>query len=123
MYVCRVNNISFSSVVAFLTWPDVRPPHLVSTFVKLLEIKWSVHFRMMLMFFFFNFNIVYRFIRASLFNLTVKSMRSSLGLTLLHTAMFSANSEVVFINTMCHCNCITALMKLTCFFSSWNTYT
>lgn len=27
---------------AFLTWPDVRPPHLVTAAVKLMEIKWWV---------------------------------------------------------------------------------
>jgi len=55
---------------ALLTWPDVRPPYLVPFAAKVAEIKW-----------------------ASMFNLTLKNVRSSLGLTLLHTAMFSANSE------------------------------
>jgi Ran GTPase-activating protein (RanGAP) involved in mRNA processing and transport len=56
---------------ALLTWPDVRPATLVSWVTKLLEIKW-----------------------AALFNLTIENLRSSLGLTLLHVVMSSADSEV-----------------------------
>jgi hypothetical protein len=56
---------------ALLAWPDVRPPSLASTFAKLFEIKW-----------------------ASLFNLTLNNLRSSLGLTVLHTVMFSADGDV-----------------------------
>eukprot|EP00981_Chlorochromonas_danica_P015900 scaffold14726_cov186-Ochromonas_danica.AAC.2 len=55
---------------ALLTWPDVRPPSLVSFEAKALLIKW-----------------------AALFNLTLENLRSSLGLTILHTAMFSAQGE------------------------------
>ena len=57
---------------AFVAWPDVRPHYLVSFFNKIFEIKW-----------------------ASLFNMTLKNVRSSLGLTILHTAMFAGNSEAV----------------------------
>ena len=56
---------------ALLSWPDVRPPNLVPLSAKLLEIKW-----------------------AALFNLTLKNLRSSLGLSLLHTSMFSADGDV-----------------------------
>lgn len=55
---------------ALLSWPDVRPPRLAPLSVKLFEIKW-----------------------ASLFNLTVGNLRSSLGLSLLHTVMFSADGD------------------------------
>lgn len=56
---------------ALLTWPDVRPPTLLSFAAKLFEVKW-----------------------ASLFNLTLGNLRSSLGLTVLHTVIFSSDSEV-----------------------------
>lgn len=56
---------------ALLIWPDVRPQTLITTWAKLLEVKW-----------------------AALFNLTLNNVRSSLGLTLLHVAMSSADSEV-----------------------------
>lgn len=56
---------------ALLSWPDVRPPSIVTTFAKMFEIKW-----------------------ASLFNLTLSNLRSSLGLTVLHTAMFAADGDV-----------------------------
>ncbi len=49
----------------------MRPADLVPVSVKLFEIKW-----------------------ASFFNLTLLNMRSSLGLTLLHTTMCGADSEV-----------------------------
>eukprot|EP01041_Mallomonas_annulata_P000898 gene898-1738_t len=57
---------------ALIAWPDVRPSNLMSVRHKLIEIKW-----------------------ASIFNLTIENLRSSLGLTLLHTMMCSASSEVV----------------------------
>lgn len=56
---------------ALLTWPDVRPANIVSTFAKIFEIKW-----------------------ASLFNLTLNNLRSSLGLSVLHTVMFAADGDV-----------------------------
>jgi Ran GTPase-activating protein (RanGAP) involved in mRNA processing and transport len=56
---------------ALFAWPDVRPSTLVSWSRKLFEIKW-----------------------ASLFNLTLKNLRSSLGLTILHTTMFQGDGEV-----------------------------
>jgi len=56
---------------ALLTWPDVRPANLASFEEKIFEIKW-----------------------ASLFNLTLKNLRSSLGLTVLHTTMFQADGDV-----------------------------
>ncbi len=54
-----------------LPYPDVRPADLVPMSVKLFEMKW-----------------------ASFFNLTLHNMRSSLGLSLLHTTMCGADSEV-----------------------------
>lgn len=54
-----------------IPYPDVRPADLVPVSVKLMEMKW-----------------------ASAFNLTLPNMRSSLGLTLLHTTMCGADSEV-----------------------------
>lgn len=56
---------------ALIPWPDVRPPDVLSAFSKMVEIKW-----------------------AALFNLNVTNLRSSLGLTLLHTAMCNADGEV-----------------------------
>jgi hypothetical protein len=56
---------------ALLPWPDVRPPWLVSFKIKLIDIKW-----------------------AATFNLSIKHLRSSVGLTFLHTTMCSAGSEV-----------------------------
>jgi Ran GTPase-activating protein (RanGAP) involved in mRNA processing and transport len=56
---------------ALIPWPDVRPADLLPMSMKLIEIKW-----------------------ASFFNLTLKNMRSSLGLTILHTSMCNADSEV-----------------------------
>lgn len=56
---------------ALLVWPDVRPKNLVTFQEKMLDIKW-----------------------ASLFNLTLRNLRSSLGLTVLHTTMFQADGEV-----------------------------
>eukprot|EP01038_Epipyxis_sp_PR26KG_P005828 gene5828-8037_t len=56
---------------ALLTYPDVRPQTLLSFSEKLFEIKW-----------------------AAMFNLTIQNIRSSLGLTLLHTVMFSGDTEV-----------------------------
>lgn len=56
---------------ALLPVPDVRPSNLLPWSQKMLQVKW-----------------------ASLFNLNVANIRSSLGLTLLHTAMCSADGEV-----------------------------
>jgi len=56
---------------ALLTFPDVRPNDLVPLSIKLFEIKW-----------------------AAFFNLTLKNIRSSLGLSILHTSMCAADSEV-----------------------------
>ncbi len=56
---------------ALLSWPDVRPADLVPLSVKMVEIKW-----------------------AAFFNLTLKNIRSSLGLSLMHTSMCAADSEV-----------------------------
>jgi len=56
---------------ALLTFPDVRPSDLVPLSIKLIEIKW-----------------------AAFFNLTLKNIRSSLGLSILHTSMCAADSEV-----------------------------
>jgi Ran GTPase-activating protein (RanGAP) involved in mRNA processing and transport len=56
---------------ALIPWPDVRPPHLIPFSAKAVEVKW-----------------------ASYFNLTLKNIRSSLGLTILHATMFSADGEV-----------------------------
>ena len=56
---------------ASFAWPDVRPTNIISLFAKLLEIKW-----------------------ASMFNLTLNNLRSSLGLSILHTVMFSADGDV-----------------------------
>jgi len=57
---------------ALLPWPDVRPPDVLPMSAKLIEIKW-----------------------AAMFNLNVTNLRSSLGLSLLHTAMCNADGEVV----------------------------
>jgi len=75
---------------ALLTWPDVRPPHLVPFMAKITEIKWFI---IEMFYIFDNRSVIIFHTRASMFNLTIKNIRSSLGLTLLHTAMFSANSE------------------------------
>lgn len=75
---------------ALLTWPDVRPPHLVPFMAKITEIKWFI---IEMFYTFDNRSVIIFHTRASMFNLTIKNIRSSLGLTLLHTAMFSANSE------------------------------
>ena len=56
---------------ALLPHADVRPYSLLPLSAKYLEVKW-----------------------ASLFNLNITNIRSSLGLTLLHTAMCSADGEV-----------------------------
>jgi hypothetical protein len=56
---------------ALIPWPDVRPAWLVSTKIKLIDIKW-----------------------AATFNLTIKHLRSSVGLTFLHTTMCTADAEV-----------------------------
>ena len=56
---------------ALMTWPDVRPNDLVPFSVKLIQMKW-----------------------AGFFNLTLGNIRSSLGLSLLHTSMCAADSEV-----------------------------
>ena len=56
---------------AFIPWPDVRPPDVLPATVKMFEIKW-----------------------AAMFNLNVSNLRSSLGLSLLHTAMCNADGEV-----------------------------
>jgi hypothetical protein len=56
---------------ALLSWPDIRPTNLITFTEKLVEVKWG-----------------------ALFNLTLKNLRSSLGLTMLHTTMFQADSEV-----------------------------
>jgi Ran GTPase-activating protein (RanGAP) involved in mRNA processing and transport len=53
---------------ALITWPDVRPPDLMTWSEKLIIAKW-----------------------AALFNLTVPKMRTTLGLSLLHTAMYSGD--------------------------------
>lgn len=51
--------------------PDVRPPNLLTFREKMIEVKW-----------------------ASLFNLTVSNMRTSLGLSFLHIVMCSADPEI-----------------------------
>lgn len=51
--------------------PDVRPPTLLTFKEKMIEIKW-----------------------ASLFNLTIENIRTSLGLSLLHIVMCSADPEI-----------------------------
>ena len=56
---------------AMIPKPDVRPPSLISFKEKMVEIKW-----------------------ASLFNLTISNMKTSLGLSLLHIAMCSADPEI-----------------------------
>eukprot|EP00601_Ochromonadales_sp_CCMP2298_P000886 CAMPEP_0173170174 /NCGR_PEP_ID=MMETSP1141-20130122/1096_1 /TAXON_ID=483371 /ORGANISM="non described non described, Strain CCMP2298" /LENGTH=663 /DNA_ID=CAMNT_0014092049 /DNA_START=17 /DNA_END=2005 /DNA_ORIENTATION=+ len=56
---------------ALVAWPDVRPANIMPLRAKLLEVKW-----------------------ASMFNLTLANLRSSLGLTVLHTVMFSADGDV-----------------------------
>jgi Ran GTPase-activating protein (RanGAP) involved in mRNA processing and transport len=56
---------------ALVAWPDVRPASIMPLRAKLLEVKW-----------------------ASMFNLTLGNLRSSLGLTVLHTVMFSADGDV-----------------------------
>lgn len=56
---------------ALLTWPDVRPARLLSCSEKMLHVQW-----------------------ASMFNLTLKNLRSSLGLSVLHTTMCDANAEI-----------------------------
>ena len=56
---------------ALIPWPDVRPQYLMPISAKLIEVKW-----------------------ASFFNLTLKNIRSSLGLTILHATMFTADGEV-----------------------------
>jgi hypothetical protein len=53
-----------------MTWPDVNPANLLTFQEKLLSIKW-----------------------AALFHLTVPNIRSSLGLTLLHTVMCVGDCE------------------------------
>jgi Ran GTPase-activating protein (RanGAP) involved in mRNA processing and transport len=55
---------------AFWTWPDVRPSWLLTRWQKCAEVKW-----------------------ASVFDLSIGNIRSSLGLTLLHTAMCAGDSE------------------------------
>lgn len=56
---------------ALVTWPDVRPRDIVSTWHKIFTIKW-----------------------ASLFNLNIDNLRNSLGLTMLHIAVNSGDGEV-----------------------------
>ena len=56
---------------ALMKWPDIRPSNLITFSNKLSEITW-----------------------ASIFNLNINNIRSSLGLTLLHAVMFSANGDV-----------------------------
>ncbi len=56
---------------ALIAWPDVRPASLMSLTAKMFEMKW-----------------------ASMFNLTLNNLRSSLGLSILHTVMFSADGDV-----------------------------
>jgi hypothetical protein len=56
---------------ALMKWPDVRPSNLITFSNKCSEITW-----------------------ASMFNLNINNIRSSLGLTLLHAVMFSANGDV-----------------------------
>lgn len=50
---------------------DVRPTYLISTLEKFIEVKW-----------------------ASFFNLTLKNLRSSLGLTILHSTLFNADGDI-----------------------------
>jgi hypothetical protein len=54
-----------------LAWPDVQPPYLLSTYEKLVYIQW-----------------------AAAFNLTIPTLKSTLGLTLLHVTMGAGSSEV-----------------------------
>ena len=56
---------------ALIPKPDVRPPTLISWREKMVEIKW-----------------------ASLFNLTISNIKTSLGLSLLHIVMCAADPEV-----------------------------
>lgn len=56
---------------ALMKWPDIRPSNLITFSNKCSEITW-----------------------ASIFNLNINNIRSSLGLTLLHAVMFSANGDV-----------------------------
>jgi len=56
---------------AFVTWPDVRPSHLITFWNKIFEVKW-----------------------AAFFNLTINNLRSSLDLTLLHTVIYLGESEI-----------------------------
>ena len=51
--------------------PDIRPPNLLTFRTKMIEVKW-----------------------ASLFNLSVSNMRTSLGLSMLHIVMCSADPEI-----------------------------
>jgi hypothetical protein len=54
-----------------LAWPRLDPPNLVSTVNKLFEIKW-----------------------AAAWNLTLPTMRTSLGLTVLHTTVYTGDSDI-----------------------------
>lgn len=56
---------------ALIPWPFIRPSNLLSMFFKATYVKW-----------------------AAAFNLTIENIRSSLGLTLLHITMCSADGEV-----------------------------
>jgi Ran GTPase-activating protein (RanGAP) involved in mRNA processing and transport len=61
-----------------IPYPDVRPASLLTIKQKLIEVKW-----------------------ASFFNLTISNMRTSLGLTLLHIVMCSADPEIT--RWLIHC--------------------
>jgi len=54
-----------------LAWPRLDPPTLATTFNKLFEVKW-----------------------AAAFNLTIPNIRSSLGLNVLHTTVYSGDSDI-----------------------------
>ena len=54
-----------------VTWPRLDPPHLVSSFNKMFEIKWAAYF-----------------------DLTIGKLRSSVGYTLLHTTVYSGDVDV-----------------------------
>ena len=54
-----------------LAWPRVDPPNIINTFNKLFEIKW-----------------------AALWNLNIPTLRSSLGLSVLHTTVYSGDTDI-----------------------------
>ena len=77
----------------FLTWPKVIPSDLISNYSKCIEIKW-----------------------ASIFNLNILNLRSTLGLSVLHTTVYSGKNiiVVVIMIIILYCNYCFLLQLLPC---------